>query len=421
MKIERKSGQGTFVCQIPEKERRMSVIPARDPRALNALVLAEAVFEIEKAARRMPVRTAEIPLFEPISLGYDLAAIRHTIHELLIFVLVEDIDIRFKALRMEGAENTSGAAFNKSANVCLFSGGIDSYVGVLVGKEKLGELEAVFYAHSDQSKTIHLVHRMQRNQLSKAGIPLHKVGVPSIQAQGYAQLRGFLYTVASAAWMHVLKADKLVVTECGPTMYQPRFSPFDLITMTTHPVVLGCARQVISSLLGREVQIIKPFENLTKAEVMAISPDKDQLKITHSCISQRFGSHDGTCYGCVIRRLAGIAAGIRDAKYEKNPLVDARARSGNLFALLTYCFNILTDYSNMEDFETETIEIYGKQDLFRRFALDNFAAVHRLILEGHRVQRPIRAMYEELISVIGTADLDGRLAALRAGRFSPQF
>ena len=421
MKIERKRGQGTFVCQIPEKERRTSVIPARDPRALNALVLAEAVFEIEKAARRMPVRTAEIPLFEPISLGYDLDAIRHTIHELLIFVLVEDIDIRFKALRMEGAENSSRAAFSKCANVCLFSGGIDSYVGVLLAKEKLGELEAVFCAHSDQSKIIHLVQEMQRNQLAKANIGLHKITVPSIQAQGYAQLRGFLYMVASAAWMHVVTAEKLIITECGPTMYQPRFSPFDLITMTTHPVVVECARQVISLLLGREVQIIKPFEDLTKAEVMAVSPDKDRLKNTHSCVSQRFGSHDGTCYGCIIRRLAAVAAGIRDAKYDKNPLTDAKARSGNLFGLLTYCFSLLTDYSNMEDFETDTIEIYGKQDLFRRFALDNFAAIHRLILEGHRVQPPVRAMYEELIKAIGSGDLDGRLAALRAGRFSPQF
>ena len=34
----------------------------------------------------------------------------------------------------------------------------------------------------------------------------------------------------------------------------------------------------------------------------------------------------------------------------------------------------------MQEYETGAIREYGKRDLFRRFALDNFAAIHKLHL-----------------------------------------
>jgi 7-cyano-7-deazaguanine synthase in queuosine biosynthesis len=421
MKSDRKSGRGTYVYPIPAARALFSNFPTRDPRALNSWIVAEAVFEIEKALKQGPVGQAVIPVFEPISLGYDLAKMGDILHELLVYVLVEDIDIKLKATRMPEGNESEASALDPCANVCLFSGGVDSYSGVLLAKQVLGDLEATFCAHSDQSKIIHLVRNLTRTRLARVNIPLHKVKVSSIQARGYAQLRGFLYTVSSAAWMQMLNANTLVVTECGPTMYQPRFAPFDIVTMTTHPIVLEYARQTIGILLQREVSISTPFEDLTKAEVMAICPDKEGLKKTHSCISQRFGTHDGTCYGCVIRRLAAIASGTRDVRYDKNIITDERASSGNLFSLLTYCLKILTNYSDMQDFETETVEEFGKHDLFRRFALDNFAAIHRIVLEGHRVRRSIRTIYDELRGAIGSADLDDRLAALRLGNFAGEF
>jgi len=227
--------------------------------------------------------------------------------------------------------------------------------------------------------------------------------------------------VSAAAWMHVLQAGRLIVTECGPTMYQPRFSPLDSITMTTHPVVVRFSKQVIETVLGREIDILLPFEDLTKAEVMAVSPEKEGLRATHSCISQRFGKHDGTCYGCVIRRLAAVASGVDDVTYDRNPIEDEDARAGNLFSLLTYCYDILTNYHGMESYEIEAVQAYGKHDLFRRFALDNFAAIHRLISGGYRVQSSIQRMYEGLIAEIGTGVLETRIAELARGEFVPAF
>jgi len=173
--------------------------------------------------------------------------------------------------------------------------------------------------------------------------------------------------------------------------------------------------------MGREIDILLPFEDLTKAEVMAISPEKDGLKATHSCISQRFGRHDGTCYGCVIRRLGGLASGVEDVKYDRNPIEDESASVGNLFSLLTYCYDILTNYQGMESYEIETVEAYRKRDLFHRFALDNFAAIHRLVSGGHKVQSSILRMHASLIARIGTGPLETRIDELTRGAFAPAF
>jgi hypothetical protein len=253
------------------------------------------------------------------------------------------------------------------------------------------------------------------------GLRISKISVPGIGARGYAQLRGFLYLLSAGAYADKLSARRVVVTECGPTMYQPRFSPLDSTTMTTHPFVVKKAKEVVSLLLKRDVSVITPFENLTKAEVVAICPSKEGLKYTHSCISQRFGTHDGTCYGCVIRRLATIAAGVEDVRYNKNPISDPNARAGNLYSLLSFCSEILTQYNRMEECETGVIEAYHKKNLFRRFALDNFAAILRLLSENKRVVRPIREMYNTVVKQLGSGTLEGRLAELANPSVEPKF
>ncbi|HJX84252.1 MAG TPA: hypothetical protein VJ723_07915, partial [Candidatus Angelobacter sp.] len=218
------------------------------------------------------------------------------IHELLVFTLVEDIDVEFREIKRSGNGQALAGNDRSVQNVCLFSGGVDSYAGLLLAQEVLGSVEGVFCAHTDQARIIHIVAALRRRILRLRGIGLSKVPVPSAGARGYAQLRGFLYLLSAGALAQKLGSGTIVVTECGPTMYQPKFSPLDATTMTTHPFVVKKALEVTNLLLKCEIQIIRPFENLTKAEVVAICPAKKGLKLTHSCITQRFGTHDGTCY-----------------------------------------------------------------------------------------------------------------------------
>jgi hypothetical protein len=201
-------------------------------------------------------------------------------------------------------------------------------------------------------------------------------------------------------------------------MYQPLFSPLDSVTMTTHPSVLHYARMAIETVLGRPIALVTPFENFTKAEVIALCPRADYIKYTHSCISQRFGSHDGTCYGCVVRRLAAIAAGVEDVHYARDPVADDGANGGNLMSLLLYCHDLLIRPDKMEDFEIDKIRRYAKHDLFRRFALDQFAALHVLNQGKRPIRASIRRLLDAVVTEIGPHALDERLHVLR--QFDPR-
>jgi 7-cyano-7-deazaguanine synthase in queuosine biosynthesis len=418
MKSKLKRAMRAFV---PEPPSEKIVSQFGRTAGINAISVGTSVFQLEQAIRTRRIRKLTVPIYGSGRTRYDLARLGRLLHELIVFTLVEDVDVEFKELRWEGGEQLDLLDIRQVENVCLFSGGVDSYAGLLLSHQALGSVEGVFCAHADQARIIHILADLQRRVMDPLGIRISKVSVPSIGARGYAQLRGFLYLLSAGAFADKRGARRIIVTECGPTMYQPRFSPLDSITMTTHPFVVRKAQEVTSLLLGRDVQVIIPFENLTKAEVVAICPSKEGLKYTHSCITQRFGTHDGTCYGCVIRRLATIAAGVEDVKYNKNPIGDPNARAGNLYSLLNFCAQILTQYNRMEEFEIGMIEAYHKKDLFRRFALDNFSAIFRLLSQKKRVVRPIREMYNSVASRLGSGVIEGRLAELANPSVSPDF
>jgi 7-cyano-7-deazaguanine synthase in queuosine biosynthesis len=416
-----RKGNKAFVPSLPSDQILSEFNLPTDLPGLNALVIGSSIFETEQALREEQIRKVVIPIYSSDATKYDLAAIGKLIHELLIFVLAEDIDVEFHLAENKQTSFDITRHERIVSNTCLFSGGTDSYSGVLVTQQSLGDIEAVFCAHKDQAKTIHIVDNLERKILRKKGIDIIKVRVPSIEARGYAQLRGFLYLLAATSVAHKLGSERIVVTECGPTMYQPKFSPLDSVTMTTNPFVVRTAAQVARLLLQRELKVVTPFEDLTKAEVIAISPQKEGLKFTHSCISQRFGTHDGTCYGCVIRRLATIAVGVEDVIYRKDPISDPNAHAGNLYSLLTFCYDILTKFKEMEEYEVGNINTYGKQDLFRRFALDNFTAIHRLVSNNNRIVSPIREMYESLAQQLGTRIFEKRLTQLAYPTMAPNF
>jgi len=405
-------GVGSYRPPLPPEAGQL--IRRHEAEGVNALIVGWAAVEIEKHARQFPIERAVIPIYGAETLGYNLAQLAGVLRELFLFVLARDIEIAFENRPFQEELDQARGPEQMLQDLCLFSGGIDSHAGILLAKQAIGPVDGVFCAHSDQSKVIRLVERHGKGLLAQEGIRLHKTPGPPLGSRGYVQLRGFLYVVGAGLWISRLRASRLLVTECGPTMFQPQFSPLDAVTMTTHPVVMDHARKALALLMRRPILLVTPFAEWTKAEVIAASPRRDGISHTHSCISQRFGSHDGTCYGCVVRRLAAIAAKVRDVRYRRNPLWDERARGGNLMSLLTYCRDLLVDYGGMEEYEQRGIDQYNKQDLFRRFALDNYAAVHALVGEGKRLRRAIRRLYSEVTSVLGKDALAQRLEELRA-------
>ena len=156
---------------------------------------------------------------------------------------------------------------------------------------------------------------------------------------------------------------------------------------------------------------------MTKAEVISSLPDDISIEDTHSCISQRLRRHDGTCYGCIIRRLGSLVANKKDVSYNRNPLVEEDANKDNLLSLLLFSQEILIDYGSMPWYQKENIELYQKFDLFRRFSLDNLAAIHLLIKKGIKPVQEVRKIYNDYIEQNGISELEQRINDVRSENF----
>jgi len=386
-------------------------------RSFNAMSIATTIFNFEKKMGRDMIKEVYLRILETGLKG----DINDDLIDLISFTFFEYVKFKLKPTEFPFKEPKKDKPKEEYDAVCLFSGGIDSYSGILNSKKHFNNLQGVFIAHTDQKKIIKIVKDLSEEVLEQKGIDLFKLNAPSMGKGGYSQTRGFLYMLSAAGHMNLVGADKLIVSECGPTMYQPQFGPADSVTLTSNPVVIDITKKIIPKILKKNIKIITPFEDLTKAEVMAISPLKGNLELTHSCITQRFGDHCGVCYGCVVRRLGGIAAGIKDASYRKNPILDKNANSENLHSLLIFSQDILLDFEGMEYYQRKNIDAYQKEDLFTRFALDNFAAIHRLIKDNKDVTKVVRILYSETVKEIGAKKLDERIEALENGNFTPNY
>jgi 7-cyano-7-deazaguanine synthase in queuosine biosynthesis len=373
---------------------------------LNCRLIGSVAVEVEKRARTEPIDEVQIPLYGLSGLGYGAKRLATLLEDLFLYVLARQIEITFAARPVQQTLVTQQNRDHFDA-VCLFSGGVDSYCGILHATRHYRKVVGAFCAHSDQARVIRIVRSLQRRLKAHGVRAVEELRVPALGARGYIQLRGFLYVVTAGSVLHASGATNLLVTEIGPTMFQPRFSLLDSITMTTHPEVLRLARECLNILLDRTIDIITPHSNMTKAEVMARCPDKSGLRKTHSCISQRFGNHDGTCYGCVVRRLASTAADIEDTRYSRNPIWDESATGGNLMELLRFSTNLIANPQSLQEFQRQHISQFNVNELFRRFALDNLAALHRIRKRGGRLRMSIRRMMDEV-------DRSGRLNEVEA-------
>lgn len=396
------------------RNKEMRLFKSEENRiARDILEIGVSLFELEKRLKKQSIKEAEIERF--VDTHYKI--LDKLLSDLVAFVLLEAINFKFVKSNIALSKTKKKINQNKPEAIVLFSGGIDSFSGIYWAKQFFKDIQGVFCAHSDQVWSIHIVNKIIETILKSDNITINKVYVPSMTKGGYSQLRGFLYILSAGTYLKILNSDNLVISECGPTMYQPKLGLYDSVTMTTHPFVVESAFKVLKTLLEREIKFYLPFENMTKAEVIAFSHKSSFIKETHSCISQRFGKHDGTCYGCIIRRLGAIVAGVEDSVYSKNPIIDPFANNDNLISLLLFSQSMLVDYKNMPFFQIENIEGYGKRDLFERFALDNFSAIYLLKRQNLKLTKVVNTLYTDSIAIIGESKLEQRIEYVRNKKF----
>ncbi len=379
-------------------------------QARNLLSVGRAVFLLEQASRKSVIEEITIHL-EPSLSKAAAKDVLEAIQRLVRFVLVQQVNVSLEFDVSSVPRSHSPIAKDKPGKpICLFSGGLDSLSGALFATNQYKSIRGVYCSHPHQSRVTRTVRQLAAEVFVHTSEPLIEIQAPKLSISGYAQTRGIFYALSGAAVAAALSSDKLLISESGPTMFQPPFAPADSVTMTTHPFVVARTRDIIARFLPT-LNIDLQFSELTKAEIAALCPRPELVESCHSCVSQRLPLHDGTCYGCVVRRLGTAVAGVRDTEYAVNPLVDEKAHFGNLVALLEFCRDLLLDRNSLSAYQTGIIDQYRKWELFERYALDNFAAL-TLEKDGSLIP-PAKQLLDQVVGQVGLPRLLDRIHSVR--------
>jgi 7-cyano-7-deazaguanine synthase in queuosine biosynthesis len=249
----------------------------------------------------------------------------------------------FKFVKEKGGSEQvvmSESSKSSAARVVLLSGGADSAVGALLSRSELGDGEShTLVSHYSSGvlaprqrevasllETL-VVDRPQHHvqvHLGRAGKQLDGKNFPNEQS---TRSRSLLFIALGLA-MASLNEVPLWIPENGFASLNPplgRDRLGSVSTRTTHPRFL----EELSSLLddvGGHGAILNPFISTTKgemfnraAELVGRDNAADLLSRTNSCAhtgQRSFGVSTatpcGVCFGCVVRRAAFRAAGLRD-------------------------------------------------------------------------------------------------------------
>lgn len=430
LKLVTSSSELTIPFPNTEQTALMPIFGKNEPTELYDLYnIAVAVHELERelhrsANARKDMRRVIIPLTNSTLRDLDQEAVSRVLGQLALGIFYKDIEFRFEP--HTHYQTDLGQDCEEHDAVCLFSGGADSFVGVMDSKEKYDRILALNVRHDCSGRVNRYVAGLEKNALAPEGIPLESIDVPKQIGKGYSQTRGILYQVSAgiSAFRHSSK--RVVLSECGTTMYQPSFGLFDRVTYTSDPLVQRASRELVKELLEYNLDIVTPFEDSTKSEMFASSGRKGQLKDTFSCISSRFGRNLGCCYGCAIRRMGFLVAGVEDCRYQydlfstddNTPLPNygrgkAEGRVTDLLELMRFSLDILVDYESIDPVKRRRIERYHKRELFERFALDTFAALSIVAEQGGMKNARLERAYCDALKYVEKAELEDRIQKVR--------
>lgn len=374
--------------------------------ALLAATLTAADTRVSRTSQSQDGWTREIDLCIPVS-DPDLwrAAHDHLVR-MLNFLTGDRWGLQFRP--RPKAQATLALAPNKlrTANptsVCLFSGGLDSFIGVIdLLAAKDSPMLVSHYWDSITSKH----QNYCSSALSKhfAGRPIHHVrarvgfGNELVKGSGSENtLRGrslMFFALAAMAGDAIGGAITIHVPENGLISLNVPLDPLRLgalSTRTTHPFYMRSVQQLVTHL-GLKVTLQNPYAFKTKGEMAKGCAEgtflKKEAKNTMSCSSpaktrwdpnpnQREPKHCGYCVPCVIRRAALVEAfGTDNTPYQianlKAQVLNANKAEGEHVRSFQVALNRLAKHPARSRFD-----IHRPGPLF-----DNLTAYEKVYVSG---------------------------------------
>ena len=434
---------GTDASRKSDFRLNVTVPPVgRSPSAKDTdlVWIAGGLFAYEGLLRKELISGDEpLELLVSRNSEFDTDLIEQIVSEILGFALQVTPKVKVTEIA-SGKKNLSQSIENfRFDSISLFSGGTDSLCGIAEAKATGWSPLSLYVQHS--AGTAANVTEIENSVLERLGVPLARSIVLTPGGWQLQQLRGLLYTVNAGVCASRGEVERVLISESGPTMLLPRFSPLDTVTLTTHPYILRLAHDLLEKEYHRKFTVVAPYAQMTKAESIASCRVKDSIAATHSCANTLFARHPlathcGSCFGCIVRRMSCLVASVGDAGYTFDPFGLSRGHAGRAWrrgqhlsddAFAEVLAVLLFARKVLEDKLPPSIQLHMDAnevgDLFRRFSLDMLAGLYVIDRGRGLKNRTVETFYRECLQdgVFTAGMATSRIADVRSEKYRPDF
>jgi len=242
-------------------------------------------------------------------------------------------------------------------SACLYSGGLDSAIGMLNLRAQGRRTVLVSHAYSHDASRQKEILRLVGGDAARLALNAHPQGHLGYGNDVQMRTRSFNFLamgtlVAATLARRLPQGNKvpLFIPENGlisinPPLTNRRIGA--LSTRTTHPYYLALIQSVLD-LVELPVLLQTPFANKTKGEMIKDCLDQKLLKnIARHTVScgkwKRSGQQCGKCVPCLIRRASFHAAGWQDHTTYRSPgdnlrrVFESGTDSDDLMAMVVAC------------------------------------------------------------------------------------
>lgn len=335
-------GLGQVLCQLREIGLRPSETSV--DLALLAAAITAADTRVSRSRDAQDAWTREIDLHVPVQVPDRWIPLVPLITNMLKFLTGDQWSVHFRP-RPSGIGTLAAAPsvlpLANPTSVCLFSGGLDSFIGAI---DLLAEGQTpILVSHYGDNLTPgyqkHCAHVLKQHHptrtihhiQTKVSFPTNTVEVGAVE--NTLRGRSFLFFALASLTADAVGSNITVyVPENGLISLNVPLDPLRLgalSTRTTHPYYMARFGELLNGL-GLQVRLVNPYAFLTKGQMASACADRPFLqreaRYTMSCSSpsrrfdhdpaQRVPKHCGRCVPCLIRRAAILEAwGVDDTPY----------------------------------------------------------------------------------------------------------
>ena len=255
--------------------------------------------------------------------------------ELLWFLTEDEWTLHLRPRRVEGrSSETANFLFSmplqSPVTTALFSGGLDSFVGVTEELEKRPHGSLVLFSattnsclRSKQRELIQDIRRLRGDNIIHVAVPLglHQRSQRRNSDERTQRSRGFVLQVLGAVTALMAGAKILNVYENGLGAISLPYTAAQLGTHNTraaNPLFLTKMSGFVSTVVGHKFEIRNPYLFRTKGQMcesLRGSQLQNLIGLTGSCdgfplLRWANKDHCGYCTSCLLRRQALNAAGL---------------------------------------------------------------------------------------------------------------